>query len=161
MMRTFVIGDIHGGLKALEQVFAQIDIQSNDQFIFLGDYVDGWSESAQVISFLIDFGEKYDAVFVKGNHDQFCEDWLKTGKRDTLWLNHGGLATIESYNELSDQKKEDHIRFFEYMVDFHLDNQGVITGVNKMQWQSQLFTKTTKPKLEAIKTLYSQQAIRT
>jgi len=123
MKRTFVIGDVHGGLKALEQVLAQIEIQSTDQFIFLGDYVDGWSESAQVISFLIDFKDEHDAIFIKGNHDQWCEEWLKTGKPNGTWLEHGGLGTAKSYSNILDQEKELHIEFFDDMVDFHIDDE--------------------------------------
>lgn len=41
MKRTFVIGDIHGACKALEQVMGKIEITENDTLIFLGDYVDG------------------------------------------------------------------------------------------------------------------------
>ena len=52
-MRAFVIGDIHGGLKGLLQVLNKLEITEEDKLIFVGDYVDGWSESAQVISFLI------------------------------------------------------------------------------------------------------------
>ncbi|MFZ0598180.1 MAG: metallophosphoesterase, partial [Flavobacterium sp.] len=47
-MRTFVIGDIHGGLLALEQVMKKAEVTTEDTLIFLGDYVDGWSQSPQV-----------------------------------------------------------------------------------------------------------------
>ena len=57
-MRTFAIGDIHGGLKALIQLLNKLEIKQEDKLIFLGDYVDGWSESAQVIQFLIELSEK-------------------------------------------------------------------------------------------------------
>lgn len=46
MSREITIGDIHGGLKALEQLIDKINVQNEDQLIFLGDYVDGWPESA-------------------------------------------------------------------------------------------------------------------
>ncbi|MBP1223281.1 putative phosphodiesterase [Flavobacterium sp. 1355] len=46
MKRTLVFGDIHGGLKALIQLLEKIVLNQNDRLIFLGDYVDGWSESA-------------------------------------------------------------------------------------------------------------------
>ncbi len=51
--RTLVIGDIHGGLKALIQVLDRAKVTKTDVLIFLGDYVDGWSESPQVLDFLI------------------------------------------------------------------------------------------------------------
>ena len=51
--RTLVIGDIHGGLKALQQVWNRAQISKEDTLIFLGDYADGWSDAVEVISFLI------------------------------------------------------------------------------------------------------------
>ena len=76
--RTFVIGDIHGGLKALLQVLNKLEVKEEDSLIFVGDYVDGWSEAAQVIQFLIELSEKVNCIFIKGNHDVWCENWLKT-----------------------------------------------------------------------------------
>ena len=52
-MRTLVVGDIHGGLRGLKQVLERIEVKAEDKFIFLGDYVDGWSENAETISFLM------------------------------------------------------------------------------------------------------------
>ena len=73
-MRTFAIGDIHGGLKALIQVLNKLALKEGDQLVFMGDYVDGWSESAQVIQFLIAMSKKFKCVFIKGNHDVWCQD---------------------------------------------------------------------------------------
>lgn len=90
MKRTLAIGDIHGGLKALIQILERIKIIAKDRLLFLGDYVDGWSESAQVIDFLIDLNKKYDCIFIKGNHDIWCEAWLESGTVDSVWIKHGG-----------------------------------------------------------------------
>ena len=51
MSRIIVIGDIHGGLKALIQLLERIDITPSDKLIFLGDYVDGWSDSVNSVSY--------------------------------------------------------------------------------------------------------------
>ena len=53
-MRTLVIGDIHGGLRALHQIMERAKVTPKDTLIFLGDYVDGWSQSPQVIDYLIE-----------------------------------------------------------------------------------------------------------
>jgi serine/threonine protein phosphatase 1 len=53
-MRTLVIGDIHGGLRALHQILERAKVTTKDTLIFLGDYVDGWSQSPQVLDFIID-----------------------------------------------------------------------------------------------------------
>lgn len=121
-MRTLVIGDIHGGLKALKQLLERIVLTPEDKLIFLGDYVDGWSESAQVISYLIELSKIQKSIFIKGNHDAWCEDWLRTGKGDKVWLLHGGQETVESYKNFTQQEKDDHLFFFEQMPLYHIDD---------------------------------------
>ena len=79
MKRVLVVGDIHGGLRALIQVMERAGVSADDELIFLGDYVDGWSDSAAVIDYLMDLALKQPCVFIKGNHDAWCEDWLRTG----------------------------------------------------------------------------------
>ena len=122
-MRTIAIGDIHGGLKALKQLFNRAKITDNDQLIFLGDYVDGWSESAKVIEFLMDLAKNQKCVFVKGNHDMWCENWLRTQNAEGVWLAHGGNATIESYADFSKSEKQVHLNFFEKLKPYYLDDQ--------------------------------------
>jgi serine/threonine protein phosphatase 1 len=121
-MRTFAIGDIHGGLKALVQVLNKIEITEEDSLIFMGDYVDGWSESAQVIEFLIHLAPKFNCVFIKGNHDVWCQDWLKKKEVNPSWYLHGGKETIESYDGFSDDQKKQHLLFLENAPLYHLDN---------------------------------------
>ena len=69
MKRTLVIGDIHGGLKAVHQVFEKANVTHADKLICLGDYVDGWSESAQTIDHVIGLSKQQSCIFIKGNHD--------------------------------------------------------------------------------------------
>jgi len=121
MSRTIVIGDIHGGLKALKQVVDRTILQRDDHLIFLGDYVDGWSESAQVIEYLIGLNRKHNCRFIKGNHDIWCEEWLMGGDPDETWLLHGGQATLKSYEFLSSHERKTHLEFFERMPNYHID----------------------------------------
>jgi len=144
-MRTFVIGDIHGGLKALIQVLNKLEVKDTDTLIFVGDYVDGWSESAQVIQFLIQLSKKIPCVFIKGNHDVWCEDWLKSGYVNPTWYMHGGKETIESYISFSKDDKNDHLEFFNKMVLYHLDDETrlfVHAGFTSMQGvEKEVFTE--------------------
>lgn len=123
MSRTLVVGDIHGGFKALKQVFERAQVKDDDHLIFLGDYVDGWSESAEVISFLIELSEKQQCVFIKGNHDTWCEDWLVSGNRPDIWLFNGGKSTVESYNNYSVEDLQLHLEFFQRMKNYHIDQE--------------------------------------
>jgi serine/threonine protein phosphatase 1 len=121
MPRTLVIGDIHGGLKALNQVMNKCALRHADKLIFLGDYVDGWSESYGVIDFLIKICTTYDCIFIKGNHDVWAERWLKDEETNDVWLASGGIETIESYRGISADNKLKHLRFLEHMPYFHQD----------------------------------------
>ncbi|WP_044402313.1 metallophosphoesterase family protein [Lacinutrix sp. Hel_I_90] len=122
-MKTLAIGDIHGGLKALIQLIERLKITKQDTLIFLGDYIDGWSESAQVIQYLMELSKTYTCVFIKGNHDVWCEDWLRTHECDSVWLEHGGKGTVDSYKLFSEAEKKQHLNFFEAMRLYYIDTE--------------------------------------
>jgi serine/threonine protein phosphatase 1 len=121
--RKLVIGDIHGALSALEQVLERAAISHEDTLIFLGDYVDGWSQSFELIEYLITLSRAHNCVFIRGNHDTWCEDWLKYGFTNDIWLKHGGASTVASYNNATKAQKEKHLAFFEGMINYHVDEQ--------------------------------------
>ena len=121
MPRTFVIGDIHGALKALEQLMARMNAQREDRLVFLGDYVDGWSQSAQVIDYLLELDKTHTCIFIKGNHDAWCESWLGGDLADKEWLFHGGKETVKSYQGASPARKLVHLEFFNRMRNYYTD----------------------------------------
>ena len=105
-MRTLTIGDIHGGAKALDQILERANVDlSEDKLIFLGDYVDGWSETKQVLDKLCEIrqltlGKSNEAVFILGNHDAWMLDFIKEGMKYPFsgWFSQGGKATLDSYD---------------------------------------------------------------
>lgn len=120
-MRTLVIGDIHGGLRALVQVLEKVLITPKDQFIFVGDYVDGWSDSSETISYLIDFAKNNDCVFLRGNHDELLYTYLKYNEDNPMWLQHGGTSSKKSYSKLSYVEKSIHMEFLEGLKNYYID----------------------------------------
>ena len=122
-MRKLVIGDIHGGLKALKQVLNRANVTQDDLLIFLGDYVDGWSESAKVIDFLIDLQATHNCIYLLGNHDELLLEWLTTNEENSVWLQHGGKATVNEYNSLSEATKQKHIDFIQSLKTHYLDEE--------------------------------------
>ncbi|NHM02302.1 metallophosphoesterase family protein [Flavobacterium difficile] len=124
MNRTLVIGDIHGGLKAVMQVLERAEINENDTIIFLGDYVDGWSQSPEVLDFLIDLSKKQNCIFIKGNHDELLLDWLENNHKhlnEKMWFKHGGKATVDAYLKVSEEVKQTHIQFLKSLQNYYLD----------------------------------------
>ena len=122
-MRTLIIGDIHGGLKALVQLLERAEVTKKDTLIFVGDYVDGWSESSFTLRFLINLSKINNCIFIKGNHDVWCENWLREETMHQTWLYHGGTETIESYNTISEEEKQEHLNFLEQMKLYHIDDE--------------------------------------
>lgn len=124
MTKTFVIGDIHGGLRALHQVLERSQASKKDTLIFLGDYVDGWSESPQVLDFLIELGKHQNCIFIRGNHDELLLNYLKTNDYNQEWFKHGGQSTIDAYQNISEKKRLEHVNFLENdLRDYYLDDQ--------------------------------------
>ncbi|WP_264559967.1 metallophosphoesterase family protein [Flavobacterium sp. N2270] len=122
-MRKFVIGDIHGGFKALKEVINEINLTSTDRLIFLGDYVDGWSESPEVLDFLIELQKNSNCVFIKGNHDDLLLNYLKNKTYNDEWFKHGGESTINAYKKIDAQKIKHHISFLENLKDYYIDEE--------------------------------------
>jgi serine/threonine protein phosphatase 1 len=122
MSKTYIIGDIHGALLALKELLNKVKIYSNDTLIFLGDYVDGWSDSAATIDYLIHLKSKYNCIFIKGNHDDLLLKYLTTKTYNEEWLKHGGTSTLEAYNTLDQETINHHIFFLQNLIDYHLDS---------------------------------------
>ena len=126
--RTLVIGDIHGGLKALHQVLERASVTTDDTLIFLGDYVDGWCDSYELIEYLIELNKSYTCIFIKGNHDVWCDEYLRSGEVPVIginrtWRDMGGTTTIDSYmNREPSYDLESHIKFFYYLLNHYVDD---------------------------------------
>lgn len=122
MTRILAIGDIHGGLKALQQVLKRAEVTPKDRLVFLGDYVDGWSDSVKVVEYLMEMSKQNSCIFIRGNHDDLVHNFLKTQELNETWLQHGGQVTLDAYRKLNEQETENHKRFYTEMVDYFIDN---------------------------------------
>ncbi|PVY42504.1 metallophosphoesterase [Pontibacter virosus] len=100
-MKRFVTSDSHGGYKALVQCLDRCGLdEEKDQLIFLGDVVDGWSETKESIDLLL---KVKHLVYLLGNHDQWAMAYysgqLTQEAELKSWLRQGGEATVASYGE--------------------------------------------------------------
>lgn len=136
-MRTLVIGDIHGSLESLKGVLdlAQYD-PKKDRLICLGDYVDGWEESYEVVQLLIDYQDQspHDNIYLLGNHDAYFKDVLSDGiehfrdidytsRVNASWWEQDGASTYRSYSKQSDEDiLKHHDQFFNHLKYYHIEN---------------------------------------
>lgn len=122
-MPKYVIGDIHGSFKGVEQIIKKTPLKKNDQLIFLGDYVDGWSENKEVIDYLIHLSSIYNCIFLKGNHDDLLLEYLKNNSKNNEWLKSGGQSSVNSYLNASPETILKHIDFLESLLPYHIDDK--------------------------------------
>ncbi|MEM9647410.1 MAG: metallophosphoesterase [Bacteroidota bacterium] len=121
-MRSLVIGDVHSGLRALEQLLERAKVSTTDHLIFLGDYVDAWSTAVETIDFLMELQKSHNCTFIRGNHDELCREWLLTKKENPQWLAHGGAATRDSYLTAHRENWNTHLEFYAGLQNYYLDN---------------------------------------
>jgi len=144
--RILVVGDIHSGLRALEQVLFMAKVATNDTLIFLGDYVDGWSTAVETVDFLLNLTETHECIFIRGNHDELCYDWLKKGVHNPVWLQHGGAATRASYENTDAGTIAKHLQFYEGFENYYLDSENRLflhAGFTNLKGvEHEYFTKT-------------------
>ena len=131
--RTLVFGDAHGGYKALLQVLERCDFDNKiDKLIGLGDVADGWSETAELVHYLIHLQEESDNrhIFLRGNHDAWCQEWLNYGIAKDIWAVQGGQATIDSYIRTGFLTDIRHKNFFNRLHNYYIDdqNRGFVHG---------------------------------
>ena len=95
--RLLAVGDVHGCLEQLKCLISRVKPRENDQFVFLGDYIDRGPDSRGVLDYLLDFRKRYPAtVFLKGNHEEMFLDYLQ-GKNVLLYMANGGWETLKNY----------------------------------------------------------------
>ena len=131
--RTLVFGDAHGGFKAFLQILERCNFDNKiDKLIGLGDVADGWGETAELVEYLIALQEESNNrhIFLRGNHDAWCQEWFETGIRKDMWVMQGGQATIDSYIRTGLVTNAAHRSFFQRLHNYYVDeeNRGFVHG---------------------------------
>jgi serine/threonine protein phosphatase 1 len=127
-MKRFVTSDSHGGYKALVQCLERCRFDKDkDQLIFLGDVVDGWSQTKESIELLLTIKH---LVFLLGNHDQWALEFY-SGKLDGReldlysWLSQGGAATVKSYGRDNPMPAE-HLELLQKASLYHITEDNIL-----------------------------------
>ena len=125
-MRELVVGDIHSNYRALKQVIKRSNYNYNeDLLIFLGDYVDGYSEAKETLDYLILLEKKSvnKPIFLLGNHDIWALEYLTFGEKPNIWLANGGQTTVNSLSlrELKEKDIQKYMKFFSKLHYYYID----------------------------------------
>lgn len=102
-IRIYAISDIHGCAEQLDRMFTVIDRDLSRATsirpiqVFLGDYIDRGPASRETIDLLVRRSQRYETVFLRGNHEAFLFEVLKDPLQFLNWKNFGGIPTLASY----------------------------------------------------------------
>src|ERR1700758_2703788 len=102
-VRIYAVGDIHGRVDLLSQLFSRIDCDLSAYpaqealHVFLGDYIDRGKDSAGVLDLLISRGKSHQLCCLKGNHEIFLAEFLENPAILKPWAQYGALPTLVSY----------------------------------------------------------------
>ncbi len=101
-MATFAIGDIHGNIRALDDLLARVmpEIGAQDTVVFLGDYIDRGPDSKACIERILHFRQtaKAPVITLLGNHEEWLLQTYRDYARHSWILGMEAFATIQSYS---------------------------------------------------------------
>lgn len=140
-MRTLVVGDIHGNLKALEQALERAEFNpESDRLISLGDVYDGHPDSAACVEKIV---KARDFIWCLGNHDMHALNWMREGwvnpNPDEEWSEEDLVSIIESYRghdgTLDDELITKHAGFLERALPYYIDEGGRLYVHAGIDWE--------------------------
>ena len=106
MSDLYAIGDVHGHLSVLEELFFSIPFKEKDEIIFVGDYIDRGPNSSGVVDFLIDRKKKFSKmIFLRGNHEDMFLDFFQGTNRyqENFFKEKVGVETLKSYGHTPEE----------------------------------------------------------
>lgn len=129
----YVIGDIHNELGKLNSILNQIQLTGEDELIVLGDVFDrGGFDADPVGVYFALTGIQGKCTWVRGNHDQWLADYIKTyyGKKEKS-RSKMPLYQYNSFELLSQRLTEvDMLNLADLILKLPLQKEAVIDNTN-------------------------------
>jgi serine/threonine protein phosphatase 1 len=118
MERIYAIGDIHGSLRALSSLISKCEREADGRpmkFVFIGDYIDGGSNSRGVIDYVMNLQSRLgtNAICLLGNHEALALSAIDAELNAENWIWNGGDMTLRSYDSSSvGELPAEHVAWF-------------------------------------------------
>lgn len=120
-MNIYVVGDIHGWNDPLVELLNRVNFDyDNDRLISLGDLCDRGTQTWEVIETLL---KLKNLILIRGNHDPWLLEWLKTTYQDRTWIYNGGMRTVESYISHKQENIDKHIELLDSAVAYFIEDK--------------------------------------
>jgi serine/threonine protein phosphatase 1 len=119
-MKTFVIGDIHNRVIALQQCLERSNFdKENDVLISLGDVVDG--PDLSLYGVMEELLTVKNIIMCAGNHDLWFIKWVETGIELPLHIHQGGYQSLASYDYDRRNVPQSHIELLKNALPYFID----------------------------------------
>ncbi|WP_367006932.1 metallophosphoesterase [Streptococcus sp. ZY19097] len=102
MSKIYVMSDIHGHYDEFIESLSKVDLSDTDnRLILLGDYIDGGSQSFQVISKIIELEKKFpdQVITLLGNHEEYFSEWLFEEDGDSKYTSYDTIISFIGQNK--------------------------------------------------------------
>lgn len=103
--KIHVIGDIHGVYDPFSNFLKNKLIDSNDLFVFCGDYLDRGEDNKKVLEYLINICDMPNVIFLEGNHEAHLRKF-SLNEKSKSWVFNAKTAT-----EIEDISKKEIRKF--------------------------------------------------
>ncbi len=126
--RLLAIGDVHGCYCPLKTMLEeQLKLKKEDRLILLGDYIDGGTQSKEVLDYIMRLIEDgYQLIPLLGNHEDMLLKALIDYKYFVSWHYNGGYTTLESFSVSEPNKIGDgYFRFLRQLKYCHIDGRRI------------------------------------
>lgn len=114
----------------------QLQPTNEDQFIFLGDYIDRGPDSRSVINYLINIKDTYkNCVFLRGNHEQMFIDAQTSLQAHNRWILSGGEQVMLSHGLRNHDAVPYHFKEFILNTSYYFQDEHYIfvhAGLNHL-----------------------------
>lgn len=88
---VYVMSDIHGMYDKFIKMINKIKLTKEDKLIIVGDVFDRGPDPLKLLDYVV----THDNIeLIKGNHEQFCVEYL-SGYNAKCWMENGGITTLE------------------------------------------------------------------
>jgi len=117
---TYLISDIHGNYEMFLQLLEKISFNSKrDKLIIIGDVLDWGKHGIEILEYLSPMIKTGEVILLKGNHELFCEMWLKGDLPDWKWELFGGKDTLDRVKLMSAEEQKKLLAFIEKLPILH------------------------------------------
>lgn len=104
-MAVYLVSDIHGNYLGFKAMLNKIGyVPGDDEMIIIGDAVDRGKESMRLLNMI---RNDDSMTLLKGNHEFFCEMYLKGDLDRHQWISWGGPEFVQEVDALSDDDRDD------------------------------------------------------